>query len=278
MRATVHADVTQFARLVRPLFATDPVQHNAALTVLGQVEFADEAGALASVADKGSLRGAVLGNPGWPVAVSGLPERAASLVADVLVMSGISLPGATGPRCEAEAFATAWTRSTGVEAKPEMVQVLHALGTLVPPCGVPGEFRLCDPRDFSTVVAWRSEFVAEAVPLASAEENPAGSVVKGIALGGAYGVWAVGQKPVSMAFARAADCGMSRISFVYTPPEHRGHGYASAVTAAVSSWAQGEAAHVVLFTDADNPVANAVYRRLGYRPVHEAIEFAFGGR
>lgn len=35
------------------------------------------------------------------------------------------------------------------------------------------------------------------------------------------------------------------------------------------------AVHVVLFTDLDNPVTNAIYPRLGYRPVHDAIDLAF---
>lgn len=32
---------------------------------------------------------------------------------------------------------------------------------------------------------------------------------------------------------------------------------------------------VVLFTDLANAVSNAIYPRLGYRPVHDAVEIAF---
>jgi predicted GNAT family acetyltransferase len=67
---------------------------------------------------------------------------------------------------------------------------------------------------------------------------------------------------------------MSRIGPVYTPPEHREHGYASAVTAAAAAWALAAGAcHVVLFTDLANPVSNSIYPRLGFRPVHDAVEF-----
>jgi GNAT superfamily N-acetyltransferase len=69
---------------------------------------------------------------------------------------------------------------------------------------------------------------------------------------------------------------MVRVGPVYTPPELRGHGYASAVTAAVSRQAlDAGAAQVLLFTDLANPVSNAIYQRIGYRPVEDRTVLAF---
>jgi predicted GNAT family acetyltransferase len=69
---------------------------------------------------------------------------------------------------------------------------------------------------------------------------------------------------------------MTRVGPVYTPPESRGHGYGSAVTAAASAWAHDAGAReVVLFTDLANPVSNAIYPRIGYRPVLDALELRF---
>jgi predicted GNAT family acetyltransferase len=61
--------------------------------------------------------------------------------------------------------------------------------------------------------------------------------------------------------------GVSRIGPVYTPPEHRSRGYAGATVAAVSQALLDEGARVCLFTDQANPVSNALYERLGFRPV-----------
>jgi predicted GNAT family acetyltransferase len=70
--------------------------------------------------------------------------------------------------------------------------------------------------------------------------------------------------------------GMSRIGPVWTPPEHRGHGYGSAATAAASRWAlDADAAHVVLFTDLANPISNSIYPKIGYQPVHDVVDLAF---
>lgn len=64
--------------------------------------------------------------------------------------------------------------------------------------------------------------------------------------------------------------GASRIGPVYTPPEHRGHGYGAAVTTAASQLAvRAGADAVVLFADVDNPVSNRIYRRIGFEAVAE---------
>jgi predicted GNAT family acetyltransferase len=69
---------------------------------------------------------------------------------------------------------------------------------------------------------------------------------------------------------------MTRIGPVYTPPEQRGHGYGTAVTAAATAWALGAGAReVCLFTDLANPVSNAIYPRVGYRPLLDACELTF---
>ncbi|MBA2473479.1 MAG: GNAT family N-acetyltransferase [Pseudonocardiales bacterium] len=63
---------------------------------------------------------------------------------------------------------------------------------------------------------------------------------------------------------------------VYTPPQYRGHGYGSAVTAAAAGWAQQALAkHVVLHTDLANQISNAIYPRIGFRPMHDAVEITF---
>ena len=66
-----------------------------------------------------------------------------------------------------------------------------------------------------------------------------------------------------------------RIGVVYTPPEHRRRGSDRLV------WARrGDATPrplvCFLFTDLANPVSNAIYLKVGYRPVtdFEEIDFA----
>jgi predicted GNAT family acetyltransferase len=81
---------------------------------------------------------------------------------------------------------------------------------------------------------------------------------------------------VSMAGVSRVEAGMLRVLAVYTPKDLRGHGYAGAVTSAVSRAAlDGGAEHVVLFTDLANPTSNALYQRLGYRPIEDRTVMEF---
>lgn len=90
-------------------------------------------------------------------------------------------------------------------------------------------------------------------------------------------VWEVGGEPVAQASARAVVAGMTRIGPVYTPPEHRGRGHATAVTAAAARWALDRGArHVLLYTDLANPTTNRLYPRPGSRPSYDALELRFG--
>jgi len=90
-------------------------------------------------------------------------------------------------------------------------------------------------------------------------------------------VWEVGGAPVSMVIRSRAQAGMVRVQNVYTPPDQRGKGYAGAATTAATRAAlSAGATDVVLHTDLANPTSNALYQRLGYRPIEDRTVVDFG--
>ena len=64
------------------------------------------------------------------------------------------------------------------------------------------------------------------------------------------------------------------ISGVYTPPEHRGHGYCQATVGALcrEQLARGKD-YCTLFVDRRNPVSNRVYRKIGFRVLEDCSEY-----
>ena len=61
-----------------------------------------------------------------------------------------------------------------------------------------------------------------------------------------------------------------RIGAVYTPPELRQRGYASALVAAVSQAELDRGRRwCFLFTDLANPTSNRIYQAIGYRPTRD---------
>lgn len=86
----------------------------------------------------------------------------------------------------------------------------------------------------------------------------------------------VDRRPVSLVGFGGPTPNGIRIGPVYTPPEHRGHGYASILTARVSQLQLDRGRHFCfLYTDLANPTSNAIYKRIGYERVCDSRELAF---
>jgi RimJ/RimL family protein N-acetyltransferase len=141
---------------------------------------------------------------------------------------------------------------------------------------VAGSARPAGEADIPVLADWRRAFTAEAHGAAWHDPlTPEEVVAASLRLGGVEMLWEVDGVAVSQAAARPVVVGTSRIGPVYTPPEHRGHGYAAGATAAGSRWAlEAGAERVLLFTDLANPTSNALYPRIGYRPVHDTVDIA----
>ncbi|GAA3226182.1 GNAT family N-acetyltransferase [Pseudonocardia petroleophila] len=277
MRVTVHESVAAFDAAAGPLYAADPVRHTLAHTVLDRLrDRPDRAALLVTVARAGETVGALLQEVRRPAVASALPPGLAAAVAE---RAGTDLPAVNGEVPQAEAFAAAYTARTGRGSEVAMRMRLFRLVALTPPPRVPGCARVAGPADVDLVARWQAAFGAEAIRSLGPPADARPGVVESMERGGGHLLWEVDGRPVAYAAARRPVGPMSRVGPVYTPPEHRGHGYGSAVTAAATAWAQDAGAReVVLFTDLANPVSNAIYPRIGYRPVLDALELTFTER
>jgi RimJ/RimL family protein N-acetyltransferase len=278
MEIRPHDELATFAELSRQLLWADPVRHTVAITIVAvrqRLDAPQDLKHLITVHEGGEVRGAALQVAGWPLVVSALPAPFAGAVAGVLAERDPDLAGASGPKAEADAFADAWLARTGRRRHGSMGQRLFALQSLTPPVGVPGAPRVATLDDLELLAAWRADFEAAVIP-ESWPRAGAEAIARQVRAGHGNILWEVDGEPVAMAGASVPAASMSRIGPVWTPPRHRNRGFGSAVTAAASRWAlDAGAEHVVLFTDLSNPVSNAIYPRIGYRAVFDAMEFTF---
>ena len=82
--------------------------------------------------------------------------------------------------------------------------------------------------------------------------------------------------PVCMAGFTGPTPNGIRIGVVYTPPERRRHGYATALTAALSQHLLDTGRrYCYLFTDVANTTSNGIYQKIGYKPVCDYQQFDF---
>jgi predicted GNAT family acetyltransferase len=126
------------------------------------------------------------------------------------------------------------------------------------------------------LAAWRVAFEVEEDSPRTQPGTSVEIVAAAIGTGAGELLWEADGTAVSQAAARPVVAGMSRIGPVYTPPRHRRNGYAAAATAAAARWALDEGARtVLLFTDRSNATTNALYPRIGFVPVQDAVELLF---
>ena len=197
---------------------------------------------------------------------------AVEALANQLSADDPSLPGVIGPARTTECFLQNWHAGTCHETRFQMHSRVHELTEVIRPKRPPGIFRRAAMHDVETLATW-----ADALNMELRSEDPSPgeqSVRKRIGLGRMY-VWDNGG-PVSMAACDGPTPRGIRINFVYTPPEHRARGYASACVADLSQLLLNEGRRFcALFTDLANPVSNRLYARLGYRPICDFDEYVF---
>jgi RimJ/RimL family protein N-acetyltransferase len=222
----------------------------------------------------GEVTAALLHTPPFPVLLTRLPERSAGPLAEALVTCRRQLAGVNAEQGDAAAFAAAWSRRTGASFRESRRSRLFRLGQLRPPDpGPPGAARVATAADRALLESWLATFGEET---GESFRSPSSVVDDQLSYRGLI-LWEDGGAAVSLAGHQRPAAGVVRVGPVYTPLEHRRQGYAGAVTAAVSQAALDAGAdHVVLFTDLANPTSNALYQRLGYRPVEDRVVLRFG--
>jgi RimJ/RimL family protein N-acetyltransferase len=202
------------------------------------------------------------------------PEQAGTLAAHLADL-GHRLPYVSADHDTATAFAGAWQRHTGAVPELRTRLRLHRLGTLTPPEPLPaGRGRLAGEQDREQLMRWCRGFAADVGEDVTID---AGTWASTRFAGKRYTFWETPDgTPVSMAGTNPMVAGRIQVDPVYTPAHLRGRGYAGAVTAEVSRSALAAGAEeVVLFTNAANPTSNALYQRLGYRPIADWAVYHF---
>ncbi|WP_418956760.1 GNAT family N-acetyltransferase [Streptomyces tritici] len=216
--------------------------------------------------DGGAVTGTFVVTPPHPPALGPMTEAAARALADEPAVSDAT--AVRGETAAVRAFADARGGDWAVARETR----LFRLGALTPPEPAPaGRARVADPADVPLLAAWFAGFAAE-----TGEGDPAADWTPAVTTRVAEGRLTLWETPDAGAVALAGlsqqVAGQTRVSPVFTPREHRGRGYAGAVTSAVSAAARAAGAReVLLFADLANPTSNALYQRLGYRPVTDHL-------
>lgn len=205
-----------------------------------------------------------LRTPPWPLLATGFedPGLAAELIRQWTPQDP-GVPGITGEPATARAISAAWTRQTGGVAHCEFVEGMHVLTEVIPPKHpAEGRLRSATPKDRHLLVQWDRDF---AIETGIGTGDNAERIVDRRLAAGRQTVWENQQEPVSTVGFNLEVAGTVRIGPVYTPPEHRAHGYATSAVAATSQMLlDGGTQQCMLYTDLANPISNHIYASIGY--------------
>ncbi|MEV0976862.1 GNAT family N-acetyltransferase [Streptomyces sp. NPDC049915] len=252
-----------------PLSVTDALRHR------GLHAFGDGDPVFGVLERAGTVEAVFVRTPPWPLNVTALSQSDADALAAHLAAEGHDPSGVTADQDTAAAFAAAWQRRTGATGQADKRQRLYHLGELTAPQpSPPGRPRVATAGDRALLARWFAEF-AEAVGESAPTDAGAWADAR-IAYGGVT-LWERPDGiPVAMAGVTRLVAGQVRVAPVYTPADLRGRGYAGAATVEVSRAALATGAdEVLLFTDLANPTSNALYQRIGYRPVADFTVWEF---
>jgi ribosomal protein S18 acetylase RimI-like enzyme len=252
-----------------------PVEHSVLLSVVAS-HLADTVARARPdlwlwVEDHAEVVAAAQNTPPHGAYLSTGPTEAMQALARTLWRLRPDLPGVAGLGSAPREFATEWSRLGGPQAAVATRLGLYAADDVTLPLGIAGRLRLATDADASLLRDWSQQFVAEAGVTPSTQDRVGPLIHAGL-----LSVWEVDGAMVSMAAVTVAEGGVCRVQLVYTPPENRRRGYASACVAALTARELTTAGLTcVLYTDLANATSNDIYQAIGYRRVGDAVDLRF---
>ncbi len=269
-------DPHAFCDRVLPLLLRHEAENNLMISVAlrladGTGTWGDAPPVLYAVEDAGQMIAAALQTPPHYLQLTRMGEDALACLVDALRAGNHALPGVLGPVGVVETFAKRWADGRELQAQVEKGMGIYQLERVVPPAHPGGLQALATEDDIPLLLEWLRDFFHDTgLP---EQENEA--LIRKALSDERFFLWQA-PAPVSL----AACCGPTphgmRINSVYTPPEQRGKGYASANVAALSQHLLDNGClFCYLFTDLDNPTSNSIYQKIGYRRVCEFTSVRF---
>lgn len=213
--------------------------------------------------------GCCLRTPPFKLLITDMPLAAVEPLVTAVASAFATLPAVLGPEEVATAVAERWAATHDKRTEAGMRQRIYQLNTVIAPGDPPpGELRVAVKADLELVTSWVNAFSDEVhMPTARASALAEERIVRQELF-----LWDDGE-PRAMAAWAGRTPNSVRVAYVFTPPELRGQGYATACTAQTSQRALDAGYHFcLLFTDLANPVSNSIYQRIGYEPVADVVD------
>lgn len=270
-------NVKEFYEQVQEYLLQHQAEHNLLLGILHNLlhhpDRYPEPPYLARVNTNDRVQAVAIRTPPYKLVLSkALDSKALKLIAQDLQDEGEPLPGVSGAVAEVATFLQDWQALTGQSYRRVMDMRIYQLTQVNPVIKVPGRLRLATSADRPLLLDWFAAFVSANPEIM--REAPETMVDSGLKRQSIH-LWEDGI-PVSWASGSRSLPAAGRIGPVYTPPEQRRKGYATACVAALSQKLLDQGCdRCFLFTDLANPTSNHIYQQIGYHSICDWHDYSF---
>jgi len=271
-----------FLDAVEPFLLREEACHNLLLGIparlIAGAQGAAENVYLAAAIERGEVAAAAMMTPPYRLVLSqtAAPGVLRALAGDVASLRPAP-PGVQGPDPVAAEFVAAWRELTGEQGRRVLHERTHRLDAVRPVPRVAGRLRPAEKTDRPLLLDWLRAFGAEAFGDDNRPPREAETALntRFSSSGEGFVLWDDGGPRCVAGYGAPTRHGV-KVGPVYTPPEHRGRGYATACVADLSRLLLERGRRFcMLYTDLANPAANRIYRRIGYEPVCDVAEYRF---
>lgn len=279
MKVIRQRDIDAFSERVTPYLLQHEAENNLLFGIMNGIKtgvYPDNP-CMASVQnDSGKIVAVAVRTPPHGVVLSRVTDHAAiPCLIESLSEIYDHIPTVLGETVLATQFAVNWHQAHQLK----MHQGVYKLTQVTLPENVPGEYCVPTAADRDLIIDWQQAMAQESMSDSRSREDIAKVVDRRFAPGTqheGYRLWWDDGHPVSMAAFTGPTPNGIRINCVYTPPDYRRRGYASAVTASLSQELLDKGYQFCfLFTDMSNPTSNHIYQVMGYEQVSEQYFYAF---
>ena len=269
------ASAADFARAATGFLSRNEAENNLLLGITSELlrgsSFGGEPPYFAVARRDGEVSAVALRTPPFGVGLALSSDLdAIDLLAEDVRRVFPSIPGAIGPVKAAERFVAKWETLTAQRRKVRANERIYRCATVNRARSPRGSMRPFKESDRQLALQWTKLFWTESkLPRAS---NDAEAMIMidrriGDPDGGIF-FWEADSEVVSMAGAGGCTPNGIRVGPVYTPPNFRGKGYATALVADLTSlMLERGRSFCFLFTDLANSTSNSIYAQIGYEPV-----------
>lgn len=274
-----YSSAAEFLELARPVFLGDEALYGLPLGIAEDVASdrrpLPQPARWGAATEGASIRGLYFQTLPWPMHWMPLRDDVDESLLNHLVERGGLPDHMQATETQIRRFSDIRCAKTGETTTEGHLMRCHRLDGVDMPSPMPaGHMRLAQPQENDLLCQWAYRFAVDC-KLREVVERGVPEQVPYLADDDLF-LWEVDGQPVaSAALTRSSPNGRT-ISFVYTPDDLRGNGYASALVGSLSQHVLDSGkSFVTLFTDLKNPTSNKIYHRLGYRPVEDFLVIEF---